>query len=57
MKKLLTLAVCLSGLLAASYAWPVSKALAFAVLGLMYLYLYLAARIIWELKTRRKGRG
>ena len=50
MKKLLTLTVCLSGLLAAGYAWPVSKALAFAVLGV--LYLYLAARIVWELSRK-----
>ena len=50
MKKVLGVAVCLSGLLAASYAWPVSRALAFAVLGV--LYLYLAARIVWELSRK-----
>lgn len=52
MKKLLNFAVCLTGLLAAGYAWPVFKALAFAVLGV--LYLYLAARIVWELKAGKK---
>ena len=49
-KKFLNVAVCLSGLLAASYAWPVSKALTFAVVGV--LYLYLAARIVWELSRK-----
>lgn len=54
MRKRLNVAACLSDLLAAGYAWPVSRALAFAVLGV--LYLYLAARIVWELTRQKRSR-